>query len=192
MVGDHAADWEAGREEHARGGSLVLRQRAPAAPGRRTSRVLDVGHAARLAAGAANVERVLLLASHLPETQRALLEAIYRDGMTPLAIARLSGTTSRAVRRRASLIIARITSPAYAVAVTHACGWPALRAGVARRCVVEGMGVRATARMLGVSVHAVRGELLRIRAIADAMTLGAKLPEVAACAGVLGGMRKTG
>lgn len=151
----------------------ALRQRARGAPWKRSSRVLDEGHAARLAAGAANVERVLMLAAYLPERQRALLEAIYREGVPLRVIARLRGTTSRAVRRQAALLVARVTSPAYAVAATQSGAWPEPRAGVARRCVIGGVGVREAARELGVSVHTVRSELARVRAIAEAMALGA-------------------
>lgn len=174
MVGDLATGL-AHQVEPTRAAPLVLRQRAPAAPGKRSSRTLDAGHTARLAEGAANVERVLLLSSHLPDPQRALLEAIYREGVSPLAIARLRGgaSTSRAVRREAALLVKRVTSPVFAVAVTHAGSWPPLRAGVARRCIIAGMSLRDSAGELGVSIHTVRSEVSRIRAITEAMVLGA-------------------
>jgi DNA-directed RNA polymerase specialized sigma24 family protein len=140
--------------------------------------MLHLGHVQRLAAAAANKERVLALAGFLPEPERIMLEALLREGVSPHTLAKLRGTTTRTVHRRAAMLVRRVSSPAFAVAVAHDDAWDRVRAGAARMCVVEGLSVRVAASRLGVSLYAVRRELSRVHAMAEAMTLAERLPDV--------------
>lgn len=123
----------------------------------------------RLAINAAACERVLSMAEHLEEPERVLVLAVYRDGMTPSAIARLRGTTAARVRRSVARAVTRVLSRSFAVVATQGHAWPRERRDVARACVLHGHGVREAARRAGVSMHAARREMVHVRAVVEAV-----------------------
>jgi transposase len=153
--------------------------------------MIQLGHAHRLATAAAGKERLLLLASFLPESQRALLDALLGEGVPARVIAKLRGTSPRTVRRRASLLVERVNSPAFAIVVSHGRAWPPLREAIARLCVVDGVGMRAAAARLGVSLYTVRREVAQVRAIAEAMALAGRVPDLTVSVSGRGEARRT-
>lgn len=113
-------------------------------------------------------ERLVELAAHTNPEDRALIEAVYRDGVTAARLATLSGRTPRAVRQRIRTIVTRLLSPRFAYVLAHGDAWPTRRRRIADACVLKGLSIREAAEALGLSVHAVRRQLDLINALADA------------------------
>ena len=99
---------------------------------------------------------------------RALIEAIHRDGLSAQEVAALTGAPARTVRRRARLLAERLLSPRFAFVLLRREQWPAGRRRVAAACVLQGRTMRATARHLRLSLHAVRKEMSIIDALFEA------------------------
>jgi len=127
----------------------------------------------------ANSERILALAAYLPDRDRALIEAVYREGLLPSAVAALRRCTPLSIRRRVARLIARTQRPEFILAATHAHLWTPLRARVVKLCILEGIALRIAADRLGTSIHTVRRELESVHALAEAMRLAGRLPEPA-------------
>lgn len=104
-------------------------------------------------------ERVLARAVHLPERDRALLEALYRDGKSAKDLARLTRLPARTLRLRVRRLVQRVTSPTFALVLIDAANWPILRQRIAALHIVEGKSVRTTAHALRISLHHVRAHL---------------------------------
>lgn len=110
------------------------------------------------------VERAAWL---LPE-DRHLIEAVYREGLTALAVARLREESPRAVRRRIRKLVERMMSVRYEVVMRQREGWPATRRRVATVCVLQGRPMRATATHLRLSLHVVRRQMDAVQALIEA------------------------
>lgn len=104
-------------------------------------------------------DRILARADHLPDPDRALLHALYRDGKSAKELARLTRTPARTLRLRARRIVQRLSSPAFALVVVNSSSWPPLRQHIASLHVVEGKSIRAVASSLNLSLHQVRAHL---------------------------------
>lgn len=143
----------------------------PSSRSRPTRRQRDAALQRRLSQGRAEAERLRALAEHLPAADRALIEAMYGDGLRSEAIAALRGTSASAVRRRIGRLVDRMERPEFAAVVTMARACPGERWDAARLVVVEGRSLREAARMLGVTLHEARKEVARARAMGEAARL---------------------
>lgn len=119
-------------------------------------------------------ERLVLRAEHLPPDERALVEAVFRDGRSVSEIARLAGVadehaTVRSLRRRLHRAVERALSDRFIYVASHLKGWPATRRRVAQACFLNGRSMREAARELGLTLHVVRSQSARINAMYDAV-----------------------
>ena len=108
------------------------------------------------------IERILELAEHLPPQDRALLESVYKAGMAPMTIALASGQSRSRVCGKLRRLMRRLQSPLYQFAVRHRRDWPSERRAIAESVILRGQTQRATAAIMGLSLHQVRVELSRI------------------------------
>lgn len=157
------------------GGRTKLEENPPrsvgVAKGTRSTRERRLRQLRRLEAGRAERARVLAMTEHLIESDRVLVLAMYRDGMTARMIARLVGSDERSVRRRIARVVTRMLTPVFSMTSAHGRAWGPLRWEVARAVVLEGRTVREAARVAGVSLYAARRELGVVRAMAEVMEL---------------------
>ncbi len=100
----------------------------------------------------------------LPD-DRAMLTAIYRDGLTAREVAALRHEPARRVRSRVRRLVARLLSDRFLFVLRRRDRWPTLRRRVAGACVLQGRSMRETARHLRVSVHVVRKQMDIINAL---------------------------
>ncbi len=116
-------------------------------------------------ARAAAAERVLAACAYVSARDRALLELVYRRGMSPGAFARAVGAEPRTVRSRLKRLVARVQSPRFQFVKRRRGLWPAERREVAEAVILRGQSWSQTALSLGMSVHRVRQELGRVEAL---------------------------
>lgn len=121
----------------------------------------------------------------LPPIDRALVEAVFGEGLSVAAYVRRSvdrgtpvvpaagdpdavGAESlcRSARRRLQRIVQRLTSDRFAFVVARRNTWSATRRRVAMACGVHGLSLREAARHLGVSLHTVRRHMQAVDALA--------------------------
>ena len=103
----------------------------------------------------------------LPE-DRALIEAVYRDGISAARLASLNGRSPRAVRQRIHTIVTRILSDRFMFVLRQRDNWPTRRRRVADLCVLRGMSMRQASESLGYTLHTVRRQLDVINALFSA------------------------
>lgn len=113
------------------------------------------------------VERLLRLGAALPEAERALIEAVYRDGMTVKQLAVIRGDDPKALRRRVRRLVARVMSAEFRYVAARRSELPRTRARVAELCVLRGMSLRGVAGELGLSLHMVRRHRDAVMAMAE-------------------------
>lgn len=101
---------------------------------------------------------LVFVAAHLDDEDRALIEAVFRDGITLRTIARLRGVSRYAIGRRIRQLTARLTDPRFIQAVNCLPEWPRRRADLARLCILRGHTVREAAELLGITEHVARSE----------------------------------
>jgi selenocysteine lyase/cysteine desulfurase len=100
----------------------------------------------------------------LPD-DRAVLTAIYRDGLTAQEVATLRHEPPRRVRSRVRRLVARLLSDRFLFVLRRRDSWPTLRRRVASACVLQGLSMREAARRLRVSLHVVRTQMEVINAL---------------------------
>lgn len=115
-----------------------------------------------------DAERLLELAEHLAPSDRALLRSIYRHGMSAAELARAMGIRPRRVTDRVQKLMQRINSPHFRSVLAQRERWPAIRRRIAEAVFLRGEGQRTVAAKLQCTVHEVRIEIERIRAIIEA------------------------
>ena len=120
------------------------------------------------------VEAVLQASPYLPDQDRALLEAFYRDGRPVAELAALAGCTPRVIRRRIRTLVARVLSPRFAFVAHHEPRWSPTRRRVARACVLGGRSLREAADDLALSLHTVRRHHDAINALFETLARGAR------------------
>lgn len=130
---------------------------------------LDAANAADLRRKHARdtVDQLIDRATLLDPTERALIEAIYRDGKPVVELAPLLAADPRVLRRRIRRIVRRAMSHEFAIVAQHRDRWPATRKRVATLCVLQGLSLREAASHLGISLHAVRRQHAAVQALID-------------------------
>lgn len=98
-------------------------------------------------------------AQELRTEDRAVVMAIYRDGMTAQDVAELRREPARRIRQRVRRLVSRLLSDRFLFVLRERDGWPPRRQRVARACVLEGRSMRAAAEHLRMSLHGVRREM---------------------------------
>lgn len=98
-------------------------------------------------------------------SDRAVVHAIYREGMTASDLARAMDTSPRIVRRRTRQLASRLLSERFAFVVANRDAWPPGRRRVATACILQGRTMRAAARHLKMSFHAVRKHMDVVHAL---------------------------
>jgi len=101
-------------------------------------------------------QRIVARADWLSEPDRSLVLAVFGQGLSASAVARLRGEEPRLVRRRVARAAARVLDPRAAYVGARADAWPSARACVARAIFHHGCTLRETAAREGVSLHTVR------------------------------------
>lgn len=117
-----------------------------------------------------HAERLVALAEFLSPEDRALVRAVYAHGRPITESAALLGVDRRRLGARLQRIVGRCLSPEFAFVVSRKDHWTGPLWRVSEACVLRGLTLRAAARELRLTVHAVR----RQRAIAQAMYRGAR------------------
>lgn len=102
------------------------------------------------------VERLLELAEHLPQRERLVLRALYRDGVSFRELASLLDMPPRRLSRHVATLIRRVRSPAYRFLLIRGQALPDDVAEVARHVHLHGRSLRDTARLTRQPLHRVR------------------------------------
>lgn len=113
------------------------------------------------------VERLLDRADYLTASDRALLRGIYDRGMDAAEVARVMGSRPRGVRQRVQRLIEHVNSPGFSFILRAGRRWPHTRRRVGELIFLQGLTQRDAAARLGISLHHVRREVERIRALID-------------------------
>lgn len=103
----------------------------------------------------------------MPE-ERALIDAMYRQGLTATQIAQLRSEPAPAIRRKIRAVVQRVLSPKFVFVLRHRDQWPPMRRRVATACILQGRTLREAAAHLRLSLHAVRRQMDAIAGIFDA------------------------
>lgn len=109
------------------------------------------------------VQRLLELARHLEESDRLLVEQVYRHGRPLSELARACRISPRNLQVRLSKAIRRMGQPDFLFLAyrSHLLDPPTRSA--AKRVVGRGLTYREAAGQLGVSLHDLRGRMLAFR-----------------------------
>ncbi len=121
---------------------------------------------------AEQIDQVLARSDSLPESDRLLLHAVFRDGRTAVELGALTGRSARLIRRRVKALVRRVASAPYVFVLRHMGVWTTQRRRVATACVIHGLSQRRAARELNLSLHTVRRQCGAIRALFDAPAQG--------------------
>lgn len=111
--------------------------------------------------------QLLELSEYLPVEDQALMRGVYDRGMKPVDFARAVRAQPRSLRYRLRQLVERVSSPLYKFVISNHRNWPQERRLVAEMSILRGSSQREISRTLGVTLHRVRQELLRIRAQCD-------------------------
>lgn len=101
-------------------------------------------------------DQIITRSFHLKGPDRALVEAMFRDGQSATQIARLGNQDPRQVRRRIKLALNRLSDPVFIFVITHQSNWSSTRRKVAQSLFQAGFSIRQTAEQLELKVHQVR------------------------------------
>jgi DNA-directed RNA polymerase specialized sigma subunit len=120
---------------------------------------------------ASSPAHLVQLAAHLPNDERGIIDAIYRDGIPTRTVAEIRGVTPWELRRQLSRLIRRLESPEFILTIRRAGKLSSRDGRIARACFVEGLPTRTAAQRLGVSYYQVRRQRERILSMLDALKL---------------------
>lgn len=126
-------------------------------------------------------DRMLALSAHLPDHDRTLIEASFRDSLRVVELAALvcvrepTDTQVRAMRRRIRMLVRRLLNPRFEFvvrALANAEGiprapWSPLRARVAREFYLQGRTMRAIAADTRESFYSIRRHRDAVEALFD-------------------------
>lgn len=114
------------------------------------------------------VDELVLAARHLADRDKALMRAVYECGLPLRRVAAATDVRSHRLRHRLRRILRRLRSPMFQLVARQYTAWPPLRRKVAHSVILQGLSQRAVARTLGITIHRLRVELERIRALVGA------------------------
>lgn len=109
--------------------------------------------------------RIVARAAHLQAADRALVEAVFADGIRVTRLAKLTGRDVRELRRRVKGLARNLLSNRFTFVTSHSRDWSTTRRRVAIACILHGKTIRGAAAELGVGLHEVRREVEAVRAI---------------------------
>ena len=112
------------------------------------------------------IESVASRAMWLGRGERTLVLAVYRDGLSAAAVARIRRTKARTVRRQVRLAVQRLFGGEAEFVMRHRETWAATRRNAATLVLVQGKSMREASRTLGVALHAVRLHVEAVRSLA--------------------------
>lgn len=125
----------------------------------------------------AGVDHLLERSEFLPQEERELINAVFRNGTSVVRLAKLTGNPSaaRRLRRRVHLIVERALSGSFAAMARclsrgEAGDWPRTRKRVGELLFIEGKTLRQAAVELRRSVHWVRAHRTALEAIFESET----------------------
>jgi DNA-directed RNA polymerase specialized sigma24 family protein len=113
------------------------------------------------------IERLLDRANYLTSSDRTLLRGIYDRGMDASEVARVMGRRPRGVRQRVQRLVEHLNSPDFTFILRAGRRWPKTRRRVGELVFLQGLTQREAAARLGISLHHLRREIERIRALID-------------------------
>lgn len=113
-------------------------------------------------------ERLVQFAQHLAPGDRALLCSVYQHGMSATELARVMGKRPRHVRARVHRLVERLNSPTFWYVLHWRDQWPARKREIAEAVFLRGESQRNAAANLQTTVHEIRRETDRIRALTEA------------------------
>lgn len=114
-------------------------------------------------------ETLVARAEHLLPEDRALLNAIYRDGASAREIATLTGVSPKSVRLRIRKLAQRALDPRFAFVLVYQNNWAPTRRKVATEHVLHGLPLRETAKRLNLTLYTVRRHADAIRVMFEAL-----------------------
>ncbi|MEM9374184.1 MAG: hypothetical protein AAGA55_11120 [Planctomycetota bacterium] len=95
-------------------------------------------------------------AEWLGESDRALVLAVFRDGLSATMVARLRGHDARQVRRLVARAAARVLDPLAVFVAVRSQEWSPARARVGQAVFHHGCSLRDSSSKLGLSLYTVR------------------------------------
>ncbi len=98
---------------------------------------------------------------------QALLCAVYDEGLHVSEVARRTGASVFALRRRVRRLVHRIFAPEFTLVIRQAEDWPPLRRAIAVACICRGEPQRRVAAELSVSRFHVAREIRAIAILAE-------------------------
>ncbi|HED54591.1 MAG TPA: hypothetical protein ENJ00_10390 [Phycisphaerales bacterium] len=104
----------------------------------------------------AMVEVLRERARYLPETDRALIEAVFADGTPVTKLAGVIGEDPRKLRRRIRRVTGRLLDPRFRFVAERQSSWRPTRRKVGQACVLDGLSIRKASARLQLSFYTVR------------------------------------
>lgn len=114
-------------------------------------------------------ELVVRRAEHLPPEDRAVLAAVFEDGMTVKGLAMLMGVEPRKLGRRVKRLVRRVMSDRYIFVVSHRETWPAVRRRLATASIIHGRSIKSAAAEAGTTFYNARKQLDAVNALVDSI-----------------------
>jgi lambda repressor-like predicted transcriptional regulator len=125
-------------------------------------------------------DRIIQRAEWLGPSDRALVLAVFREGISVTALARAHDACPRTLRRRLAAAVARLNDDRTAFVIAHTTAMPGMpgvsgqpaitgvRARIARALYLHGSTMRALADDLQLSLHTVRAHRQAVDALYEA------------------------
>lgn len=114
------------------------------------------------------IEKLLDRAKYLNETDRALIDQVYRYGSSISSVARISGQRAANLRRQMAKLLKRVNSPLFAFMIVHGDLLPVKVQRTAKLVVLKGYSQRRAADVSGQTLHRVRRHMEVLHALARA------------------------
>ncbi len=114
------------------------------------------------------VERLLDRAVHLEESDRLLIEQVYRHGVGIVDVARLSGQSPKNLRRRVDKLLKHINGPLFSFMLAHSDLLSEATRRTADLVVLKGCSLRRASEISNQSLHQTRQHMQIVQALAEA------------------------
>lgn len=114
------------------------------------------------------VDTLVERSAYLPQDERELVLAVYRDNRKITEVAALLNLPPRRLRARVRRLIKRLLDPRFAFVARHREQWPRTRRRVATMRFLFGRTMRQTAADLGLTLHQIRQHEAAVHALHEA------------------------